>query len=137
MSKSIRFKNNTYLDSKSIAHNKISLNEILTPDLLYEGYISPSKGTINIGSIIKYKRLLVCLEANGSHTTIMILPFQYGNYVGVNWQAMDNRTATYYVTLKITESGAVSILHSGYTLVSSTSDYVREYGISKIYGYKF
>lgn len=137
MSKSIKFKNNIYLDSKSVVHNKLSLNEILTPDLLYDGYIKPASGIINIGSVAKYKRLVLCLEANGSHTTVTLLPYQYGNYVGVNWQAMDNRLATYYVTFKITTTGEVSILHSGYILSSSTSDYIREYGISKIYGYKF
>lgn len=137
MSKAIRFKNNIYLDSQSVVHNKISLNEILTPDLIYEGYITPATGIKNIGSITKYKRLLICLEANGAHTTVTLMPYHYGNYYGVNWQAMDNRLATYYVTFKITPEGEVTILHSGYMLSSSTSDYVRDYGISKIYGFKY
>lgn len=137
MAKSIKFRNNVYLDSSSIVHNKLKLSELLSPTLIYEGYISPSSGVINIGSITKYKRLIVQLEANASCTTVEVLSDLYGRYIGVNWQAMDNRIATYYVTFKITATGEVSILHSGYTFSSSTSDYVREYGISKIYGYQY
>ena len=37
MSKSIKFKNNIYLDSSSVAHNKKPLNEVLTPNYMMIG----------------------------------------------------------------------------------------------------
>lgn len=40
MSKAIKFRNNTYLDSSSIAHNKKPLNEILNPNYMMKGKIT-------------------------------------------------------------------------------------------------
>ena len=37
MSKSIKFKNNIYLDSSSVAHNKKPLNEVLIPNYMMIG----------------------------------------------------------------------------------------------------
>ena len=37
MSKAIKFKNNTYLDSSSVVHNKVALNTILTPNYMIIG----------------------------------------------------------------------------------------------------
>lgn len=136
MSKAIKFKNNIFLDTGGIVHNRYILKDLLSPTLIYDGYITPNVGDVNVGSIIDYKRLIVILEANGSCTSLVVLPAMYDRYIGINWQAMDNRTATYYVTFRITSNGIISILYSGYTLSSSNSDYIREYGISKIYGYK-
>ena len=37
MSKAIKFRNNTFLDSSSIVHNKKTLNEVLTPNYMMIG----------------------------------------------------------------------------------------------------
>jgi hypothetical protein len=137
MAKSIKLKDNTFIDSSGVTHNRTNLKTLLTPVLLYEGYITPSSGTVNIGNVSQYERLLVVLGANGSYTSIEIPKIMYGAYHGVNWQAMDNRLANYYVTFKIDANGGVSILYSGYNRVDSASDFEREYGVSRVYGYRY
>jgi len=37
MARSIKLKDNNYLDSTSIVHNKTSLSDLLTPNMLFEG----------------------------------------------------------------------------------------------------
>ena len=109
----------------------------LEPTLLYDGYITPNDGVINIGSIKDYERLLIVLGANGSYTTKEIPKNLFNSSIGVNWQAVDNRLAMYYCTFMINENGDVEVKWSGYTLANTNEDYIRYYGISMIYGYKY
>ena len=47
MSKAIKFKNNTYLDSSSVVHNKVALNTILTPNYyVFEMYKPHREATL-------------------------------------------------------------------------------------------
>lgn len=137
MSKAIKFKNNIYLDTSGITHNNKVLKDILTPTPIDTGYITPNSGTRNVGNLSQYERLLVVLSANGSHTTVEVPKDMYGWNIGANWQAVDNRIATYYCTFKIEANGNITIIYSGYSFNTTNSDYPREYGISKIYGYKY
>ena len=60
MSKAIRFKNNTYLDSSSIAHNQKPLNEILTPNYMVIGKVNePIKWSTNMSWVpMDFKKLV-------------------------------------------------------------------------------
>lgn len=137
MSTAIKFKNNIYLDTSGITHNNKVLKDILTPTLIDTGYITPSSGTKNVGNLSQYERLLVVLSANGSNTTVELPKDMYGWNIGVNWQAVDNRIATYYCTFRIEANGNITIVYSGYSFNTTNNDYPREYGISRIYGYKY
>lgn len=137
MAKSIKLKNNNYIDSSSVVHSKISLKELLKPDLLYDGYITPNTGIVNIGDINKYERLLIIISANYSYTTKEIPKYLFNANIGVNWQATDNRTATYYCTFSLNENGNIEIKWSGFTYATDNTDYPRYYGITRIYGYKY
>lgn len=137
MTKSIKLKNNNYIDSSSVVHNRVALKELLTADLLYDGYITPTSGVKNIGNISKYERLLVVIGANGSFTTKEIPKWLFNSSIGVNWQATDNRTATYYCTFVLSESGDIEVKWTGFTYCIDNADYQRNYGISRIYGYKY
>lgn len=137
MSTAIKFRNNIYLDTSGITHNNKVLKDLLTPIEINTGYITPNSGTKNIGNVSQYERLLVVLGANGSYTTVEVPKSYYGSNIGANWQAVDNRIATYYCTFKIEANGNTTIIYSGYSFNTTNSDYPREYGITKIYGYKY
>ena len=124
-------------EQEFIMDNIINSPEWLGYALIDTGYITPSSGTKNIGDLSMYERLLVILSANGSNTIVEIPKSMYGLNIGANWQAVDNRIATYYCTFRIEANGNITIIYSGYSFNTTTNDYPREYGISKIYGYKY
>lgn len=75
MAKSIKLKNNIYIDSTSIVHNKNLLNEILEENII-EG-----KGDNTNGSYIKYKNgILICFGNKAGTSNIQ----DYWNYKKVS-----------------------------------------------------
>lgn len=84
MSKSIKFRNNTYLDSSSIVHNKEPLNEILNTSLKSTQRViyTAKKNQENYINSIKL----------GKGTWIIIGEWRYEGFDASTWTSMINTT---------------------------------------------
>lgn len=127
----------TYIGDTGKKLSDLIPNDLITPVLIYQGYITPSSGTVNVGSFSNYKRLLIVLGANSSYTSLEIPVSLLPRTFAANWQALDNRLANYYCTFSLSSNGDVNIVYSGYNRVDLNYDNERNYGITEIYGYKY
>src|SRR5574344_336624 len=84
MSKSIKFRNNTYLDSSSIVHNKEPLNEIINTPI--------KTSAMNTYYAKKNQENYINSIKLGKGTWLIIGEWRYEGFDGSTWTSMINTT---------------------------------------------
>jgi len=113
MSKSIKFKNNTYLDSKSVIHNRETLSSILDSNLI--------SSSINVSSATKGQNNYINSISLGKGTWIIIGEWRYEGFELSSWTNLIGVTFS-GASSKYDNSGYVNDQIVGILVNTSTSN---------------
>ena len=141
MNQSIKFKDNKYLDSTGIVHNKKKLNEILEPVILWEGDLGEAgKSATLIDDYTEYEKIIILGQWQGRYCSTFIYPDSQSN--GSLEARFFNNSYMYHYKCYFEFSGTTLNLVSGAGLVNGSSGGVSgaftgscQMSINKIIGY--
>lgn len=142
MNQSIKFKDNKYLDSTGIVHNKKKLNEILEPVTLWEGDLGEAgKSATLIDNYTNYEKIVILGQWQGRYCSTFIYPDSQSN--GSLEARFFNNSYMYHYKCYFEFSGTTLNLVSGAGLVNNKSGGISgaftgscQMSINKIIGYK-
>ena len=141
MSKSIKFKNETYIDSTGIVENETKLNQVLQnlrAKLLYSGSSTTNIPTPSGDNFAHYKYLLIVGGRWGNTPSSVLVPYIEGQDYSIS--AMVNTASNAYcmaVAKLVLSSNQITISNSfQFNLVDATGGFYDCFSVIRVYGFK-
>ena len=136
MAKSIKLKNDTYLDSSSVTHNKKKLNDILEGKVLYEGDETNGNITLN-DDVSNYNYFEIYFRHQKCNLVMRVSNPSEFSISSICWATSEiiQHAFSYYETNK----NIISVINCGY--INYSNNAVRNIGttsplnIYKVVGY--
>lgn len=141
MAKSIKLKNETYIDSTGIVENETKLNQVLQNlrgKLLYSGSSTTNIPTPSGDNFANYKYLLIVGGWWGNTPSSILVPYIEGQDYSIS--AMVNTASNAYwlaVAKLVLSSNQITISNSfQFNLVDATGGFYDCFSVIRVYGFK-
>lgn len=141
MSKSIKFKNETYIDSSAIIEDGIKLNQVLKNLRGKQLFSGSSNTVVNSPSGDKfsnYKYLLIVGGWWGNTPSSILIPYIEGQDFSISGMANTASDAYWVAIAKIVLSSNQIAISNGFqfNLVNSSGGFYDCFSIIRVYGFK-
>lgn len=141
MAKSIKLKNETYIDSTGIVENETKLNQVLQNlrgKLLYSGGSTTNIPTPSGDSFANYKYLLIVGGWWGQTPSSILVPYIEGQDYSISSLANTASDGYWLAVAKLVLSSSQITISNGFqfNLYNATGGYYECFRVIRVYGFK-
>ena len=141
MAKSIKLKNETYIDSTGIVDNETKLNQVLENlrgKLLYSGSSTTNIPAPSGDDFANYKYILIIGGWWGNTPSSILVPYMEGQDYSISAMVNTASDAYWMAVAKVTLSNSKITVSNGFqfNLVSGSGGFYDCFSIIRVYGFK-